>query len=154
MIMCREIHAENGLVSMDEDRVRAMLHAPLISRRYYWRDREPGSLEAIIMIVMTNFWSSNDTHLEELFSYVRRPFRTRRLNKANEFKVIHKPHAEALIHFAKDCSDRIGVPLVIGIITNKRNGRKSQAVSVGIGLSSWGLFRHQSEVDRWGRSDQ
>jgi len=141
MIMCREIHAENGLVSMDEDRVRAMLHRAFDKQGgIIGVIGEPGSLEAIIMIVMTNFWSSNDTHLEELFSYVRRPFRTRRLNKANEFKVIHKPHAEALIHFAKDCSDRIGVPLVIGIITNKRMAGKVRLYRSVLGYPAGAYF--------------
>jgi hypothetical protein len=117
MDMCREIHAENGLVSMSETKVRGMLHKAF--------NREggiigvigsPGALEAIIMVVMSKQWSSDDDHLEELFSYVRRPFRT----KFNGPKTVRKPHAECLVNFAKKCSDEIGIPLIIGIITNKR----------------------------------
>ena len=98
MEMCREIHAENGLVSMAEDKVRAMLHKAFNKEGgIIGVIGKPGSLEAIIMIVMTSFWSSDDTHLEELFAYVRRPFRT----KFNGADTIKMPHAEALVNFAK-----------------------------------------------------
>lgn len=137
MQMCREIHAENGLVSMDEDHVRLMLN------RAFNKEGgiigvvgKPGSLEAIIMIVMTSFWSSKDTHLEELFSYVRRPFRT----KFNGPDTIKMPHAEALVRFAKKCSDDIGVPLVIGIITNKRMAGKVRLYRSILGYPAGAYF--------------
>jgi hypothetical protein len=137
MEMCREIHSENGLVSMDEGKVRQMLH------RAFNKEGgiigiigKPGALEAIIMIVMTNFWSSNETHLEELFSYVRRPFRT----KFNGPDTIKMPHAEALVLFAKKCSDEIGVPLVIGVITNKRMAGKVRLYRSILGYPAGAYF--------------
>lgn len=137
MEMCREVHSENGLVSMDEDQVRSML------RKAFNKEcgiigviGEPGALEAIIMIVMTNFWSSKDTHLEELFSYVRKPFRT----KSAGPDTIVIPHAEALIRFAKKCSDEIGVPLVIGIITNKRMAGKVRLYRSILGCPAGAYF--------------
>jgi hypothetical protein len=137
MEMCREIHEENGLVSMDEGKVREMLY------RAFNREGGiigviglPGKLEAIIMIVMTSFWSSKDHHLEELFSYVRRPFRT----KFNGPDTIKKPHAEALVRFAKKCSDDIGIPLVIGIITNKRMSGKVRLYRSILGYPAGAYF--------------
>lgn len=137
MEMCREIHAENGLVSMSEDKVRGMLNKAF--------NREggivgvigkPGALEGIIMIVMAKFWSSDDDHLEELFSYVRRPFRT----KFNGPATIKMPHAEALVNFAKKCSDEIGIPLVIGIITNKRMSGKVRLYRSILGYPAGAYF--------------
>lgn len=137
MEMCREIHAENGLVSMAEEKVRAML------TRAFNKEGgiigvigKPGSLEAIIMIVMTKFWSSNDDHLEELFSYVRRPFRT----KFNGADTVKMPHAESLVNFAKKCSDEIGIPLVIGIITNKRMAGKVRLYRSILGYPAGAYF--------------
>jgi hypothetical protein len=138
MVMCREIHAENGLVAMDEGKVREMLHKAF--------NREggiigvigkPGALEAIIMIVMTSFWSSNETHLEELFAYVRRPFRTK-FNREGE--TVRQPHAELLVRFAKQCSDEIGVPLVIGIITNRRMKGKVRLYQTILGYPAGAYF--------------
>ncbi len=137
MEMCREIHAENGLVSMAEDKVRAMLHKAFNKEGgIIGVIGKPGSLEAIIMIVMTSFWSSDDTHLEELFAYVRRPFRT----KFNGADTIKMPHAEALVNFAKKCSDDIGVPLVIGIITNKRMAGKVRLYRSILGYPAGAYF--------------
>lgn len=134
MEMCREIHAENGLVSMSEDKVRLMLN------RAFNREGgiigvigNPGALEAIIMIVMTNFWSSDETHLEELFSFVRRPFRTK-------FNTERMPHAESLVRFAQKCSNDIGVPLVIGIITNKRMAGKVRLYRSILGYPAGAYF--------------
>lgn len=137
MEMCREIHAENGLVSMAEDKVRAMLHKAFNKEGgIIGLIGQPGALEAIIMIVMTSFWSSDDTHLEELFAYVRRPFRT----KFNGPDTIKMPHAEALVKFAKKCSDDIGVPLVIGIITNKRMAGKVRLYRSILGYPAGAYF--------------
>lgn len=137
MEMCREIHAENGLVSMDEEKVRGMLH------KAFNREGgiigvigQQGSLEAIIMIVMSSFWSSSDTHLEELFAYVRRPFRT----KFKGENTVKMQHAEALVKFAKKCSDDIGVPLVIGIITNSRMAGKVRLYRSILGYPAGAYF--------------
>ncbi len=137
MEMCREIHAENGLVSMDENKVRDMLN------RAFNREGgivgvigKPGSLEAVIMIVMTSQWSSSDTHLEELFAYVRRPYRTR-FKGENTIKM---PHAEALVRFAKKCSDEIGVPLIIGIVTNNRMAGKVRLYRSILGYPAGAYF--------------
>jgi hypothetical protein len=137
MVMCREIHAENGLDSMAEDKVRAMLHKAFNKEGgIIGLIGKPGSLEAIIMIVMACSWSSNDTHLEELFAYVRRPFRT----KFNGADTVKMPHAEALVLFAKKCSDEIGVPLVIGIITNKRMAGKVRLYRSILGYPAGAYF--------------
>jgi hypothetical protein len=137
MEMCREIHAENGLVSMAEDKVRDMLHRAFNKEGgIIGLIGPPGALEAIIMIVMTSFWSSNDTHLEELFAYVRRPFRT----KFAGADTVKMPHAEALVKFAKKCSDEIGVPLVIGIITNKRMAGKVRLYRTILGYPAGAYF--------------
>lgn len=137
MEMCREIHAENGLVSMAEDKVRAMLNKAFNKEGgIVGVIGQPGSLEAIIMIVMTSFWSSNDTHLEELFAYVRRPFRT----KYTGPDTVKIPHAESLVNFAKKCSDEIGVPLVIGIITNKRMAGKVRLYRSILGYPAGAYF--------------
>lgn len=137
MEMCREIHSENGLVAMSEEKVRGMLHKAFNKEGgIIGVIGKAGSLEAIIMIVMAKFWSSDDDHLEELFAYVRRPFRT----KFNGPDTIKMPHAEALVNFAKKCSDEIGIPLVIGIITNKRMSGKVRLYRSILGYPAGAYF--------------
>ena len=137
MEMCREIHAENGMESMSETKVRAMLHKAFNKEGgIIGVIGKPGALEAIIMIVMASSWSSEDTHLEELFAYVRRPFRT----KFNGADTVKMPHAEALVNFAKECSDKLGIPLVIGIITNKRMAGKVRLYRSILGYPAGAYF--------------
>lgn len=137
MEMCREIHAENGLVSMDETKVREMLNKAFNKEGgIVGVIGEPGNLEAVIMIIMTSQWSSSDTHLEELFAYVRRPFRT----KFKGAKTTKMPHAEALVRFAKKCSDEIGVPLIIGIVTNNRMAGKVRLYRSILGYPAGAYF--------------
>lgn len=137
MEMCREIHSENGMVAMSEGKVRGMLNKAFNKEGgIIGVIGNPGALEAIIMIVMTKQWSSDDDHLEELFAYVRRPFRT----KYNGTDTIRIPHAEALVNFAKKCSDEIGIPLVIGIITNKRTAGKVRLYRSILGYPAGAYF--------------
>lgn len=72
---------------------------------------DPGNIEALIFLLISSFWYSSAWHLEELFSYVRPQFRK-------------STHAKALVEWAKRASDEIGIPLVIGIISNTRTEAK------------------------------
>ncbi len=112
MAMCRMLHAENGLFDMSETRVRNVIKMAL--------DRkggilgvigEPGQIEAMIFMLISQIWHSDQWHLEELFSYCRPEFR-----KSN--------NAKHLIKFAKRCADELDLPLIIGVISNDRTAQK------------------------------
>ena len=112
MALCRDLHKENGLFLMDDEKVRAML------RKAFNREGgilgaigSPGSIEALIYILVSSFWYSNESHLEELFTYVAPQYRKSR-------------NAVELMHFAKWCVDQSGLPLVIGILSNERTAGK------------------------------
>ncbi len=110
--MCRELHRENGLFEMDDARVREVL-------RKCW-DRKgglmgvigtPGAIEAMMLLLISCYWYTSQWHLEELFSYVRPDFR-------------RSTHAKTLVEWSKKASDKIGIPLVIGILSNTRTEAK------------------------------
>ena len=112
MAICRELHQENGLFAMNEDKVRDMLYRSF--------DRQggivgvigaPGGIEGLICMIMSTFWYSNDPHWEELFSFVLPQYR-------------RSTNAKDLIEFAKWCADGTGFPLVIGILSNERTESK------------------------------
>lgn len=112
MELCRALHAENGMFTMSEDKVRGML------QRAFNRQGGiigalgvPGRIEGAIYLVISDYWYSDDWHLSELFSFVLPQYR-----KSN--------NAKELITFAKRCSDEIGIPLVIGVISNERTEGK------------------------------
>lgn len=123
MEMCRDLHAENAMFSMNDNKVSAMLARALTPPPIDDESpREPPGavigvlrraekIEAAIFLLITSFWYSNDFCLEELFSYVRPEYR-------------RSTNAKELINFGKRCSDELGIPLVIGVVSNERTKAK------------------------------
>lgn len=112
MELCRQLHSENGLFPLKEDKVRLML------RKAFNREGgvlgavgEPGSLKGLIYMMMSSFWYSDAPHWEELFLYVKPEHRG-------------GGAAVALMRFAKWCSANSGLPLVIGVLSNERTEGK------------------------------
>lgn len=139
MELCRELHAENGLATMDDNMVRTML-GRAFSRKGgiigVIGDRSK-ELQAFIYIIISNLWYTTDNHLEELASYVRPKYRS-------------LGHANALIDFAKRCSDDMSksmdkpIPLIIGVFTNMRIGSKAKLYKRKLGFPSGVVFVHNS----------
>lgn len=107
--LCKELHAENGfLFTMNEERVKETL-------KRAW-DRQGGivgvidgnkEIEGAIFLLFSTIWYTDDWHIEELFNFIRPAYRVSK-------------HAETLIEFAKNCQRGIGLPLMIGVLTNSR----------------------------------
>lgn len=128
MALCRELHSDNGLFQMDDDMVRAMLHRAF--------DKQGGivgvidadkEIAACLFMLISNFWYSREHHLEELFSFVRPAFR--KSNYANE-----------LLGFAQKCADALHIPLVIGVLTNRRMEAKVRLYSRKLGTPAGAFF--------------
>ncbi len=128
LALCHELHRENGLQKMDDDMVREML----------WRafDRKGGvvgviegedGIEAAICLLITSIWYSKDHHLVELFAFVRRPFR-----KSN--------HATALVEWADKAAKTLGIPLIVGILSNEKLEAKTRLYKRVLGVPSGVLF--------------
>ena len=106
MALCRDLHEENGIFELNEDKVRIMLHKAFKREGGILGAIGPsGSIEGLIYMLVSTFWYSDSPHLEELFLYVSPPFRGKTRN------------AIELIQFAKWCSEQSGFPLLIGIIS-------------------------------------
>ena len=128
LAMCRELHAENGLGAMDEDMVVDVLERTFDKRGGIVGviDGKSG-IEAAICMLITSIWYHQEHHIEELFSFVRVPYR-----KSN--------HSLTLVNFAKKCSDTLGIPLLVGIITNQMLEQKARLYRRRLGPPSGALF--------------
>jgi len=127
MEMCRLLHQENGVFSMDDDLVLAVL------RRAFERQGviigvigPEHALEGVICLVIGSFWYSRQPHLEELFNFVHPEHR-------------RSDHAKALIEFAKQCSSE-SAPLVIGVISNERTEAKVRLYERRLGKPAGAFF--------------
>jgi len=112
MAMCRELHAENAMFKMNEAKVSDMLRRAFDGRGAIIGALGPtGSIQGAIYLLISSFWYSDEFCLEELYSYVRPEYR-----KSN--------NAKELIAFAKRCSTELGIPLVIGVVSNIKTRAK------------------------------
>lgn len=135
MAMCRRLHAENGLFSIDENKVKALI------QRYYDRNLvilgvigEPDRLEGSICLEVANYWyaEDNDIYVSEIWNYVEPEHRRSR-------------NAEALLRFGMECAEKMGIPLLTGIITNKQMAGKVRLYRRILGIMAGAFFVHNSK---------
>lgn len=128
MFICRELHGENGLFEMSDARVREVIDSHF--------DRtggiigvigEPNALEGIIILRLGATWYSDQTVLEELSAFVLPEFR-------------RSDNAKNLIDFAKECAKQIGVPLIIGVVSNHRTEAKVALYRRRLGAPAGAFF--------------
>jgi len=79
-----------------------------------------GRPEAVICLTIGQFWYSDQPHLEELFVYVVPEYR-------------QSKRAFALLDYAKRCARRLGVPLLVGILSQRRTEGKVRLYSRQLG---------------------
>jgi GNAT superfamily N-acetyltransferase len=127
MKLCKMLHEENGLFSLEEDMVRETL------RKGFERTSgvigvigSPDALEGVIYMEVGNFWYSRKPHLMELFNFVHPDHRK-------------SDHAKALLDFAKKCATD-DIRLVIGIISNIRTAAKVKLYERKLGKPSGAFF--------------
>lgn len=114
-------HRENGQFHLAPEKVdwflSRALHPELIpewdtgARGAIGVIGDVGRLEAMAFVTIGTFWYSHDRHLEEFLVYVDPECRA-------------SYHARALISWMKAQSDRTGLPLLTGVISNERTEAK------------------------------
>ena len=114
LAQCRRLHLENGLFTLNEDKIRNCLRmcynrvsasqTPVVVGVIKNKD---GVIEASTCLMISDFYYTDDWHLAELWNFVDESYRRSR-------------NAEALIEFGKSCSLKMDVPFFTGIITNRQ----------------------------------
>jgi len=138
-LLLNQMHAEGGIMPLDMEEASAMFH------RSFNRQGgilgvigEPGDIKAMIYLLVSRFWYTKHHHLEELFNFVRPDCR-----KSKE------AYAQRLIDFAKQCSDQIGLPLTIGVLTNIRMEGKVRLYQRELGVPAGAWFVHMPPGRGW-----
>ena len=129
----RELHEENGLMNLDEDMIRqaaegAVLHGQGIAGVI---GKDP--IEAMIYLGLRQYWYTKELHLEEMLNFVRPQFRKSR-------------NAIALIEFAKSAAIKLGVPLLIGIVSNDKTAQKIRLYRRRLGEPAGAYFLYGSKT--------
>jgi hypothetical protein len=116
-----QTYRENGLFSLDPNKVTSLMDRALHPERIPAWDTGPraqiavigphGKLEGTAFILISSFWYSQDLHLEELLVYVDA-----------ECRKSH--HAVALIGWMKGLATELEIPLITGVISKTRTAAK------------------------------
>lgn len=105
----RALHGENGLFPLAENKALGIVHRALDRKgAIIGVIGEPGSLEGSICLSLDQPYYSDAYQLTELWNFVAPP----RHHRAG--------HAKRMIEFAKMCSDRMAIPLTVGVLSNQR----------------------------------
>lgn len=125
--MCRELWQENGLFSMSDAKVQSCLDRAFDRQGAVIGVIGTSHLEASICMIVSNFWYSDDWHIEELWNYVRPQHRK-------------TDNAKDLIAFGQRCANEIGIPLIIGVMSNARTEAKVRLYRRKLGEPSGAFF--------------
>ena len=116
-----QLHRENGLFTIAPFKVTEFMDRALHSDRIPPHDTGPraqigvigpqGRLEAVVFVLIAQYWYTSEYHLEELLVYVDPECRKSR-------------HAIACVSWMKALSDHLEIPLLTGIISKERTAAK------------------------------
>jgi hypothetical protein len=128
--ICRQNHAENGQFGLSMRKVEGMVDKAFSNEGCIIGAVGSDRIEGIIMLLIAQFWYTDDWCLEETMNYVLPDYR-------------RSTHAKDMISFAKRCSDEIGIPLVIGVVSNERTKAKIELYRRQLGEPCGGYFMHK-----------
>ena len=119
------------VLSLDEDKVGGLLHRCLSPNGggVIGAIGQPGKIEGMIAMIISQFWYSSDWILEELFSYIHLYYR-------------RSPNALYLVAFAKAYASALDIPLFIGVISNTRTEAKVRLYRGELGQPAGAFFIH------------
>jgi hypothetical protein len=129
MRLFRIMHQENGLFELDEDCVvetfnRAVSKKEGVIGLIKGPDND---IRAMLCMLITRYYYTTQLHLEELWNFVDLPWR-----KSN--------YADALLKYADHCQKSLGIPLIIGVLTNERMEAKVRKYRRHFGMPAGAFF--------------
>ncbi len=110
MALLRVMHAEIGMASLNEDKVRQKV-AHVILRGFVCLALSDGRPVGTCGIEVSQMWYSDEHHLAETWFFVHPDHRQSR-------------HAVRLMRFANELARQIGLPVFMGVVTTKDTERK------------------------------
>jgi len=130
MQMCEENHRDNGQFALDGRKVEAMIDRAFNGGGAIIGVVGKDQIEGMLVLLISQFWYTSDWCLEEIQNFVRPQFRK-------------STHAKDMINFGVRCSDELGIPLVIGVVSNERTKAKMELYRRQLGEPCGGYFLHK-----------
>jgi GNAT superfamily N-acetyltransferase len=142
MELARLVNEENGIYPMDLNKVAKMMIPSLFKEGGIVGVIGPkDKIEAGILLRVSSLWYADKPFLEEMSLFVHPDYRSARGGRASK-----------LIEFAKKCATELGMPLMIGVLSNNRTSAKVRMYEKRLGTPVgafflWGAKTGQDVVD-------
>lgn len=121
---------ENGLFEMNEEKVRNMVRPLLyLSGGIVGVIGSKNKLEGGIILRISNNWYSDVSFLEEMCVFVHPDYRAAKGGRARK-----------LVEFAKQVSEKLEMPLMIGVLSNSRTDAKTRLYERQFGSPAGAFF--------------
>lgn len=99
----------------------------------------PGeSLEGVVLLRIGNLWYSDAPIIEEKAVFVHPQFRSAKGGRARK-----------LCEFSKQVADELGIPLIIGVVSNKRTSGKIRMYERLFGQPAGAYFLYGGQTGAW-----
>jgi GNAT superfamily N-acetyltransferase len=130
MELARLVNGENGVFKMNEDKVRDVIRPSLYLHGGIMGVIGPKDrIEGLVLLRVSSYWYSDATFLEEMCVYVHPEYRAAKGGRARK-----------LVEFAKKASEKLGMPLMIGILSNSRTDAKTRLYERQFGNPAGAFF--------------
>jgi len=126
--LCK-MHEENGVANMDEKRVETVLMCGLARHNAIVGicDGKNGEIAGSAGLFVSEWWYSSDRQLEDRWLFVAPDYR-------------REPIARPLLQFAKNTADGLGIPLLLGVLSDVRTEAKVRLYERQLGKSVGAIF--------------
>lgn len=139
LALARLVHHENGLFDMNESKVVAMLRPALYRMRGICGViGEKDKLTGVILLRVSNYWYSDTEFMEEMCVFVH-----------PEHRHAVGGRASKLIEFAKKAADTLGMPLMIGVLSNDRTDGKIALYERHFGPKAGAFFLYKAKTGQF-----
>lgn len=95
-------------------------------------------LEGFVLLRVGTMWYSDEPILEEKTVFVHPKFRK-----------LSGGRARKLCRFSKQVSDELGIPMIIGVLSNSRTGGKMRLYESEFGSPAGGFFLYKTRTGNW-----
>jgi N-acetylglutamate synthase-like GNAT family acetyltransferase len=130
MELARLVNKENGVFKMNEDKVRDMVRPSLyLSGGIMGVIGPKDRIEGLVLLRVSQYWYSDAAFLEEMCVYVHPEYRAAKGGRARK-----------LVEFAKKASEKLELPLMIGILSNSRTDAKTRLYERQFGNPAGAFF--------------
>lgn len=140
MVMAEMVCKENGIFEPNMHKIFADIW-PSLHQQYGLVGviGEPGGdLEGFVLLRIGTMWYSDTPILEEKTVFVHPKFR-----KASGGR------ARKMCRFSKQVADELGIPLLIGVLSNSRTNGKMRLYESEFGSPAGGFFLYKTRTGSW-----